>query len=47
MEEGTTSMLLTYIKPLRHAHKSKQTEQRKMTMTDGVWKVVFPYVFSI
>ena len=31
-------MLLTYIKPLRHARKSKQTEQRKLTMTDGVWK---------
>ncbi|MDA0287053.1 MAG: AAA family ATPase [Proteobacteria bacterium] len=38
VEEGTTSMLLTYIKPLRHARKSKQTEQRKLTMTDGVWK---------
>jgi Trp operon repressor len=31
-------MLLTYIKPLRHARKSKQTEQRKLTMNDGVWK---------
>ena len=38
VEEGTTSMLLTYIKPLRHARKSKQTEQRKLTMNDGVWK---------
>ena len=38
LEEGMTSMLLTYIKPLRHARKSKQTEQRKLTMTDGVWK---------
>ena len=31
-------MLLTYIKPLRHARKSKQTEQRKLTMNDGIWK---------
>ncbi len=38
VEEGTTCMLLTYIKPLRHARKSKQTEQRKLTMNDGVWK---------
>ena len=38
VDEDTTCMLLTYIKPLRHARKSKQTEQRKLTMTDGVWK---------
>ena len=38
VEEGTTCMLLTYIKPLRHARESKQTGQRKLTMTDGVWK---------
>ena len=38
LDEGTTSMMLTYIKPLRHARKSKQTEPRKLTMSDGTWK---------
>ena len=36
-DDGANSMMLTYIKPLRHAPKSKQTEPRKLTMTDGIW----------
>ena len=38
LDEGETSMMLTYIKPLRHARKSKQTEPRKLIMTDGFWE---------
>ena len=36
-DEKVTSMMLSYIKPLRHAPKSKKTEPRKLLMMDCDW----------
>ena len=36
-DEKATSMMLSYIKPLRHAPKSKKTEPRKLLMMDCDW----------